>query len=245
MKTVAIVQARMGSTRLPGKIMQDAAGQSLLAWHVQRLTRVAGIDRLVVATTVLPADDVVADSAAQLGVDVFRGSESDVLDRYYHAAREARADLVLRTTSDCPLLDPSLVEQLLDYWRRSPTGYDYVSTATPHCFPRGMDCELFTFEALQRAWHEGREADDREHVTPFIYRRPERFRIGRLEAQRPYDDYRLTVDTPEDLQLIRHVLDALGAQAFGLDDIVRLLEQHPDWVALNAQIQHKEFVYAR
>lgn len=242
MKTVAIVQARMGSTRLPGKVLLEAAGKPLLVWHLERLAQVSQLDRIVVATTDSAADDVVADCAARMGVAVFRGSEDDVLDRYYQAARCFQAELVLRTTSDCPLLDPALVSAVLERWHQAGD-LDYLSTATPQSYPRGMDCELFSFSTLHTAWCEGREADDREHVTPFVYRRPERFRLGRLEAGRPYQDYRLTVDTPEDLQLIRLILQALGAQAFTLDDIVQLLEQRPDWRECNAQVRHKEFNY--
>lgn len=243
MNTVAIVQARMGSTRLPGKVLLTAAGKTLLAWHLERLAQVPGIDRIVVATTELPADEAIAEHAAALGADVFCGSEHDVLDRYYKAALRFHADRVLRTTSDCPLLDPALVERLLQRWQAD--SFDYLSAATPQHYPRGMDCELLAIEALRTAWEEGREPDDREHVTPFLYRRPERFRLGRLEPAQPYPDYRLTVDTAEDLQLVRHVLDALGAGPFGLDDIHHLFQRHPQWLELNAQVCHKEFTYDR
>lgn len=240
MSVVAIVQARMGSTRLPGKALLRVAGKTLLAWHLERLAPVSAIDQIVVATSGLAVDDPIAVEARRLGCEVFRGDETDVLDRYHGAATAFGATVVLRTTSDCPLLATDIVVGLLRYWSMHPLGLDYASTGTPRYYPRGMDCEVMKMSALECAWREANLAHDREHVTSFIYHHPHRFLIGHMKSVLEMPDVRLTVDTPDDLDFVRRFLESPGAERFNLRDILTLLAHNPSWQRVNAHVRHKE-----
>ncbi|HMQ24518.1 MAG TPA: glycosyltransferase family protein, partial [Acidimicrobiales bacterium] len=208
--TVAVVQARMGSTRLPGKVLADLGGRPVLQLMLERLTR-AHVDRLVVATSNRPGDDPVADLAEALGVPVVRGSEADVLGRFLLALDRFPADDVVRLTADCPLIDPLVVDAAIGLHRR--TGADYTSNTLERTFPDGLDVEVVRTEALRVAAAEAERADEREHVTPFVYHRPERFVLASLETGEQLGHERWTLDTADDL-------DRLRAVVAGLDDPV-------------------------
>lgn len=233
-KVVAIVQARMGSSRLPGKVLELAAGQPLLGHLLDRLHRVPQFSSIVVATTCDSRDDPIVALCQGREVATFRGSEEDVLARYYGAAVEAQADVVVRITSDCPLLDPLVAEQVVLHFLNERSDFDYVSNCLDPSFPRGMNVEVFSFEALERAYREAHRPEEREHVTPYFYRHPELFRLGSFQ-------YRLTVDTPEDLELIRRIFEHLYANSphFSLPEVYELLRAHPEWVHINAHIEQK------
>src|SRR5262249_12160461 len=171
MRTVAIVQARMGSSRLPGKVLQDLGGEPMLARVLSRLGRSRTLDEVVVATTTEPADDILERFCQERGRPCFRGSEHDVLDRYYKAATAERAAVVVRITSDCPLIEPAIVDRVVAEFQERQPGIDYASNVLPRrTYPRGLDTEVMSFAALDRAWHEDHVPASREHVTPYIYR---------------------------------------------------------------------------
>ncbi|HRJ60542.1 MAG TPA: glycosyltransferase family protein, partial [Azospirillaceae bacterium] len=175
-KVVCVAQARMTSSRLPGKILMTAAGKPLLQWHLERLQAAKRVDQVALATTSNLSDDPVAELAEKLGVFVFRGSEHDVLGRFAGCAAACGADTVIRVTADCPLIDPALIDDLADAFAATPT-IDYCSIDVGR-FPRGLDAEIFAYSSLAQAASEAQEPFEREHVTPFIYRRPDRFRLG-------------------------------------------------------------------
>ncbi len=240
MNVVAIIQARTGSTRLPGKVLLDLCGQPVLARVVERTARAMSLNRVVVATTVEPADNAIAELCAARGWPCCRGSQDDVLDRYYRAAKERAADVVVRITSDCPLIDPEVIDLAVNEFFRLQPGCDYISnTEPPRPFPRGLDVEVFHFRALEESWREARQPACREHVTPFIYRHPEKFRLAPLLAERDFTDMRWTVDTPEDYALVRLIFEHFGHDRFGWRDVLDLLQDHTDWLELNRNVRQK------
>ncbi len=236
--TTAIIQARMSSTRLPGKVLLDLAGQPMLARVVERARQARAIDRVIVATTVEPEDEPIVALCRSRGWFVTRGSRDDVLDRYYQAALADGADPIVRITSDCPVIDPGVIDQVV---AQLADGVDYASNINPRrTYPRGLDVEAFTFAALSIAWREDREPTGREHVTPFLYRHPERFRIALVESERPEAaSHRWSVDTPEDYELLRLIYEHFRDDDFTWLDVLDLLRQHPDWVELNRHIEQK------
>lgn len=241
MTTAIIVQARMTSTRLPGKVLKSVLGKPLLEYQIERLRRVEKAEALVIATTTNATDDPILEWCQALGVDVFRGSEQDVLSRYHGAAQAVRADVVVRVTSDCPLIDPQVIDQVIQVYRDSHV--DYASNALQRTFPRGMDTEVLSFTALTEAHQEATDPPQREHVTPFIYQHPERYTIAHATYPQDLSHHRWTVDTPEDFELIRRILEGLYPQVplFSLQDCLALLERHPDWSAINAHIEQKKY----
>jgi spore coat polysaccharide biosynthesis protein SpsF len=240
-KVVLIMQARMGSERLPGKVLKPVAGKPLLQYELTRLSRCQFVGETVVATTTNPADDAIVEFCRQHGVLWFRGSEEDVLSRYYEAAVWRSADVVVRVTADCPLIDPALVDDTVKFYLTHRTEYDYVSNVLKRTYPRGMDCEVFSFSALKQAFDEAKDRKEREHVTPFIYGRPERFKLGGVAGAEDQSCLRLTVDTSEDFDLIEKVITALypAKHDFSLADIVSLLKQRPEWASINQNIKQK------
>jgi spore coat polysaccharide biosynthesis protein SpsF len=236
--TTAIIQARMSSTRLPAKVLLDLAGEPMLARVVARTQRAKTIDRTIVATTIEPEDEPIVALCRARGWAVSRGSRDDVLDRYYQAAVADRADPIVRITSDCPLIDPEVIDRVVE---RLTEGVDYASNINPRrSFPRGLDVEAFTFASLAAAWGEAADLSSREHVTPFLYRHPERFRIALVESERPESaDHRWSVDTPEDYELMRRILAHFGDTDYGWLDVLALLDRHPDWIDLNRHIAQK------
>lgn len=240
-RVVCISQARMTSTRLPGKVLMDAAGKPLLAHHLGRLSRCRNLDALVLATTVNATDDPVADLAATLGVPVFRGSEHDVLSRFAGAAAMAGAEVVVRVTADCPLIDPALVDRVVAALLDSDPPLDYVSLDVTR-YPRGLDAEVFTRAALDEAAATATDPTEREHVTAHIYRRPDRFRLGApLQPDGEPVDQRWCVDEQSDLDLVRTLLGALLSEKpdFGWQDCCKLLDQHPDWADINRAVRQR------
>ncbi len=235
---VAIIQARMGSTRLPGKVLKDLCGRTVL-WHVvTRVRRVRGIDRVVVATTTSAGDDAIVKWCEGEGVAVFRGSSEDVLDRYYRAALEYGAATVVRITSDCPLIDPGLVEMAIDKFQEG--GFDHVSVGGN--YPDGLDTEVFSFAALECAWKEARLGSEREHVTPFIWKQPERFRLYGFSSAEDHRDMRWTVDDERDLQFVRAVCEGLHCSdnPVGMQEILDYLAANPELLKINAGTMRNE-----
>ena len=243
LKTVAIIQARMGSSRLPGKVLADVAGTSVLGHTVARARAIAGVDEVVVATTVAPGDDAVVAEAARLGVAATRGSEHDVLARYVEASRVRAADVVVRITSDCPLLDPVVSARVVSALHaRLAAGerVDYASNTIERRDPRGLDTEAFTAAALDRAHHLARAPREREHVTLYLYEHPSAFVLLSVPGDADHAAERWTVDTDRDLQLVREIYARLGARPlFGMDDVLALIAREPWIAAINADVEQK------
>jgi len=238
MKVVAIVQARMGSTRLPGKVLLKLGEDTVLSCVIRRVRRFRRADDLLIATTTETSDDLIVQAAQSCGAAVFRGSESDVLDRYYQAARSVNADVIVRITSDCPLIDPEVSDYTID--RFLQVRPDYASNVLERTYPRGLDTEVIDFPALECAWREARVPYEREHVTPYLYRRPERFRLLSVTGDRDNSSYRWTLDTPKDLDFLR----AVYARGKGSPDtswraVLKILQRDPELVSINQNVKQK------
>lgn len=236
MKTVAIVQARMGSTRLPGKVLKNLAGKPVLQRVIERLRQAKGLDAIWVATTNLPADAAVMKLCGPLDVPVFAGSENDVLDRYVQTARLAEADVIARVTADCPLIDPEVADAVLGHFQAATPAADY---AWNDGYPRGLDAEVFGRTTLERAWREDKNPAWREHVTAYIHRHPEIFRLLPLRCEGDFSSERWTVDTPEDFQLVEKIWQHFGHDHFRWREVLAALDAHPDWRELNRHIRQK------
>lgn len=241
-KTVIIVQARMTSTRLPGKILREVLGKPLLEYQIERLRQVRLADELVIATTANDTDQPIMDLCERLGVAYYRGSQEDVLSRYYEAATQFDADVVVRVTSDCPLIDPGVIDELIGLYIDNRDKYDYVSNTLERTYPRGLDTEVFSMVALEKAHKEAREQPEREHVTLYIYRCPEQFRLGNFGNAIDYSHHRWTVDTPEDFRFIKLIIQELYPinNRFTWLDVLNILNEHPEWLEINAAVKQKK-----
>jgi spore coat polysaccharide biosynthesis protein SpsF len=238
MKTVAIVQARMGSTRLPGKVMKDLGGETVLARVVARVRRASEVGQVVIATTREPDDDAIVDECRRLSVRVFRGEVNDVLDRYYQAAKEEKAEAIVRITSDCPLIEPLITDTTIRaFLERRP---DYASNVLRRTYPRGLDTEIMTWDALSRSWRQAREPYQREHVTPYIYENADQFTLHSVEGETDYSSYRWTLDEPEDMAFLSAVYERMeGDGCFSWRDVLALLEREPGLIELNRHVSQK------
>ncbi|MEO6777441.1 MAG: glycosyltransferase family protein [Kofleriaceae bacterium] len=240
MKTVAIVQARLGSSRLPGKVLQDLAGDTMLARVVARLRAARTIDDIVIATTMNESDDPVVREAARLGVQTWRGSEHNVLARYIGAARKYYAGAVVRVTSDCPLLDPETVDRVVTSLRAATL--DYSSNTHVRSYPRGLDVEAFYLETLETIFRSATSAAAKEHVTAYVMEQPSEFAIHQVTAATDDSDLRWTVDTAEDLALVRTLFGELGlATIRPYREVVAAVRARPELAAINGHITQKNW----
>lgn len=242
MKTGIIVQARMGSTRLPGKVLMDLCGAPMLVRVIERLKQARGVDEIIVATSTHAADDMVEKTAQSQGIKVFRGSEDDVLSRYYYAAKQQKLDIVIRVTADCPLIDPGVISDILEFYKNNQ--YDIVSNATAdpqyRTYPRGLDTEIFSFAALENAFFNATKQSHREHVTLFIYENTDKKYYYKQKDDKSY--FRWTVDTQEDFELVENIYKRLyhGENNFYQDAILELLENEKELLKINEMIRQKE-----
>jgi spore coat polysaccharide biosynthesis protein SpsF len=221
----AIIQARMGSTRLPGKVMKNIRGKPVL-WHVVlRVSQSACIDKIIVATTTEPDDDIIKEFCDAEKIPVFRGSKNDVLDRYYQCALQFKADVIVRITADCPLHDAKVIDRVIHEYTRG--GYDYVTNTFEYTYPDGLDVEVFSINVLESAWKNANLDSEREHVTPYI-RNNLTTKSKNVTAVTKYPLYRLTLDTPEDYIFITKIFESLDNYSFGLDDVIAYLKNRPD-----------------
>lgn len=237
MKVVIIVQARMTSTRLPGKVLLPLAGRPMLECLLERLQRVELADAVVVATTTNATDDPIVQLCADLGVACYRGSELDVLSRYAEAAAEHRADVVVRITSDCPLMDPALVDKVIGVYLAG--GCDYVSNMIELSYPYGMAVEVFSAAALATAHEHATLPEEREHVTPYIYWNTERFKLKSVRGEMDLSHHRWTVDTQPDYELVQLIYETLYPESpkFDSNNVLALLAKHPQWERINQHIE--------
>ncbi|WP_091231832.1 cytidylyltransferase domain-containing protein [Microbacterium sp. 3J1] len=234
-----ITQARMTSTRLPGKVLLPAGGRSLLDHHIDRLLR-TGLP-VVVATTTNTTDDPIESLARSRGVEVFRGSEADVLSRFAGAATESDLDAVVRVTSDCPLIDPALIDEGVRRYTDLDDPTAYVSNVIERTYPRGFDFEVFSTAALLDADARSSDPTEREHVTPYLYRnRSGRTRLHAVLHASDASHYRLTVDTADDLVVVRELIEKHDAAALGAADIIAILDEHPALASINAHVEQKK-----
>lgn len=242
MKVAAIIQARMGSSRLAGKVLMKVLGRPLLAYQLERVGRSVNIDEILVATTDKAIDDDVALLCESLGIPYLRGSEDDVLERYYKTALQVKADAVVRLTGDCPLIDPQVIDKVIDYYLLHVHEFQYASNTLKRTFPRGMDAEVFSFQALKKAHRQATSSADREHVTRYIVNNPEAFKLFNVSYSEDCSFHRWTVDTHEDFTLIREIIEAIypSNPHFSMEDIIHLFEENPDWQLINTQIQQKK-----
>lgn len=243
MMVAIIIQARMGSSRLPGKIMKNLAGHEVL-WQVVNRCQKSSADKIIIATTTNAEDDVIERFCVQNNLDYFRGSSENVLERYYLAAKKYKADIVVRITSDCPLIDPGIIDLCLEKFKKNK--YDYLSNVVPgdRTFPRGLDVEVFSFSALKRAYQQAKENYEKEHVTPYIWENKKgEFRIGpMIIAGSEYArNYRLTLDYPEDLRLISKIYEVFYREGkiIPVPEALKWLDEHPDIAEINAQCAQK------
>ncbi len=242
MKKVAIIQARLSSSRLPGKVLLGVGGEPMLARVINRVRQAQLIDEILVATTSDVADEPILQFCVEQGVACFHGHPYDVLDRYYQAALSAEVDVIIRITADCPMIAPEEIDRVIQTFLDN--GADFAANRLPPPFvrttPIGMDCEVCSFEALQQAWREADQPYQREHVMPYLYDTPGRFKVQVVDMQPSLGHLRFTVDTSEDLQLANQVYDAFnGRDDFSLQELLAENERHPEWQNQVAQVHHK------
>jgi spore coat polysaccharide biosynthesis protein SpsF len=238
---VAVLQARFSSSRLPGKVMKQILGKPMLALQLERNLRSKMIDKLIVATSVEKDDNPIQRVCKELGVDCFRGSLNDVLDRFYLAAVPHAPSYVVRLTGDCPLVDPKVMDDTIKFAIEGD--YDYASNCQgPYTFPDGLDVEVIKFSALEEAWNEAVLPSHREHVTPFVRKQPDRYSVGHYQNDYYLGHLRWTVDEPEDFELISRIYESLypTKPTFSMVDVLQLLEASPRLSKINAHIARNE-----
>jgi spore coat polysaccharide biosynthesis protein SpsF len=239
MRTIAIIQARMGSSRLPGKVLKKLGRATVLSNVVERVRRSRRINDVAVATTREPADAEIVQECSNAGITIFRGSTEDVLDRYYEAALQLKAEVVVRITADCPLIDPDLIDLTVQAFLADRP--DYASNVLTRTYPRGLDTEVFSVETLQRAWQEAAAPYERAHVTPYIYNHPRRFRLLSVSGSDDFSSHRWTLDTPEDLDFLQQVYARFPeANDFSWRAVLALLVREPALSLINSHVQQKQ-----
>ena len=240
MDVIAIVQARMGSTRLPGKVLKKINNRFVLDYVIERLKFSDKINDVILATTKDKKDDVLETYAIEREVRYFRGSEEDVLSRYYHAAKKYGGEIIVRITSDCPLIDPEIVDNVIN--KHIDNKADYTSNVIKRTYPRGLDTEVFNFDVLSEAYKNANEKYQHEHVTSYMIEHPEKFKLQNIEAKgklkRP--DIRITVDTKEDFELIKKIILHFNNLNFKTDDIIGFLDRNPELIEINKNIIQKD-----
>ena len=238
MKVNAIIQARCGSTRLPGKIFMEIVGKPLL-WHVvNRLTYVNMIDDIVIATTTDIKDDAVEEWCNENKVKCFRGSEEDVLNRFYYAAMTFPCDVIVRVTADDPFKEPSIIDKIIK--KLVDENLDLATNVFPPSFPEGLDCEVFTFDVLQIMEKTTNDPYDREHVTPYIYNNPDKFKIKNISSNHQLSSYRWTIDNDEDYEMVNEIYNKRKNQNDGIllmEEILEILDENPEIISINSNVK--------
>ncbi|TVY07208.1 cytidylyltransferase domain-containing protein [Paenibacillus cremeus] len=237
MKVVVIIQARMGSTRLPGKVMKRIADKTVLEHVVDRLKKSREVDEIVIATTPKEEDNIIAVEATRLGVKYFKGSEDDVLSRYYFAAKENNAEVIVRVTSDCPLIDAEVMDNMIRIFKT--TTCDYLSNTITRTYPRGLDCEIFSFQVLETSFNKASENYQREHVTPYIYENDQLFKIEQYLDDEDNSYIRCTLDTTEDFEVIKRTLESINVNNYSYTDLLVFFRKNPHIISLNSDVAQK------
>jgi len=242
MKVAAIIQARMGSTRLPGKVLKKVLNKTLLEYQIERVKRAKTIEEIIIATTTKDSDDPIIQLCQQLSVPYYRGSEEDVLARYYEAATNFGVDVVVRLTSDCPIIDPNVIDKVVRHYLENKDRYDYVSNTLARTYPRGLDTEVVSYEVLKRAHEDAQGLEYREHVTAYIYCHPQQFKLSNTSNETDESKHRWTVDTEEDFELIEKIISDLYPkdEHFTMNDVLNLIQQNPTWFNINSHVEQKK-----
>ena len=243
-KVVCIIQARMGSSRLPGKVLMDICGHPMLEWVTTRVGKAERIDQLVVATTTESSDIPIVDWCAESGIRCFCGEPFDVLDRFYQAAVDVQAEVIVRITADCPLIDPEMIDEVINAFTEHRA--DFAANRLPLPFERkypiGLDIEVVSFNALEMAWKNATQPFEREHVMPYFYSEEDRFNVFILDAKENHGHRRWTVDTPQDLEFIRQLTGAMDCgMDFSWRDVLKVLESKPELEKINSDVIHKTY----
>lgn len=240
MKVTAIIQARMTSSRLPGKILMEVLGKPLLQLMIERVQQAKCINSVVLATTTNKEDDPTEELGKSMGVEVFRGSEEDVLDRFYRAADKFGGEHIMRLTGDCPLIDPDFLDELTDFYFDG--GYDYAANCVEPTLPDGLDAEIISMKALREVHEKAVRPPHKEHVTLYVRDNADQFKIGSWKHTEDYSSMRWTVDNREDFELVKAILEGVVEQKpdFRMADVIALLKENPDFSALNAHINRNE-----
>lgn len=228
----AIIQARVSSSRLPGKVLKPILGKPMLEWQIERLKKTKSVQKICLATSVQVEDSPLEPIAKNQGIEFFRGSLEDVLDRFYQAAKSLDCEYIVRITGDCPLLDPQIADQVINFGVKG--AYDYASNTLRPSFPDGLDIEVMSFAALEKAWQHSKLGSEREHVTPFFYKHPELFKLGSFVGEKDYSLLRWTVDDDADFKFVSAVYETFQNKTFSMNDVLELLEQKPELSAINA-----------
>jgi len=238
-KIVAMIQARMGSTRLPGKVAMPLGNSTVLEQVVKRVSRAKTVNEVILVTTLSFDDLALVRVCADRNIRVFCGSENDVLDRYYQAAKLVNPDHIIRITADCPLMDPSIIDLIVN--RHLKSDVDYTSNVLKETYPDGLDVEVFKFHALEKAWKESKKISDREHVTLYIRNNPDLFQLNSVENKNDMSSLRWTLDEPQDYDFLQKVYQAFdGNETFGMDDVMTLLQKKPYLLEINQDIIRNE-----
>ena len=231
-KIGCIIQARMGSTRLPGKVMLNIDEKNPIIYYViKQISESRLCDQIVIATTTLPEDEEIVKFAKNMSVPCFRGSAEDVLDRYYQCAKEFSFSTIIRITSDNPLIDPKLVDDAISFYKSN--SYDYVTNCKPRTFPQGTEVEIFSFNALEKIWKNARKLSEREHVTPYFYNNPDQFKIFNIRNNENLSHLRWTVDRKEDLEFVKNIVSKIKKSPILMSDILKLLKMEPELININ------------
>lgn len=238
MKSIAIIQVRMGSTRLPGKVLKKLNGISVLECLLEQLNHSKLLDDKIIATTTNSEDDVILKLCESNGIKCFRGSQDDVLDRYYQCAKQFSVKTIVRITSDCPLIDPKIIDKVIDYYFNN--SYDCVNNYFKRTYPYGNDVEVFSFNILEEAWQKAHTNSEREHVTPYIYNNPDQFSIGWIENKDNFSQFHWTVDRPEDLDFIRAILKKISKRPIFIEDILSVIKEDPSILEINKNTNPEE-----
>jgi len=234
----AVIQARMGSTRLPDKVLADIAGKTLLEHVIQRVKASRLINRIIIATTENERDKAVIAFSEAHGIPWYVGSEDDVLDRFYQTAKRYRVETIVRITPDDPFKDPEVMDKVISYYLANKDKLDYASNTIKPSYPEGLDVEVFSFGALEKAWEEAKKPSEREHVTPYIWNHPELFRLANIENNEDLSHLRWTLDTEADLRFTQEIYARLyRGQVFLMKDILTLLEKEPQLLTINQGIE--------
>ena len=233
-----IIQARMGSTRLPGKVLRKLDNKNtVLDYVINQISHCKSIDKIIVATTNLKEDDKIEVLTKNKNIICFRGNSSDVLDRYYQCAKLYSLSIIIRITGDNPLIDPNIVEKVLTEFQSG--SYDYISNGLVRTFPYGTDTEIFSFNALEKSWKNAKKDDEREHVTPYFYRNPEKFRIYNMTHVPDLSYIRLTVDQIEDFIFVKNIVSKINKRPILINYIINLLTEEPELVNINKNVIHR------
>jgi len=227
-----IIQARMDSTRLPGKVMMKVDEKNPIIFYlISQLKFSRFIDKIIIATTDLKADDVIADFAKKMGVLIFRGDPNDVLDRYCKCAEKFKISTIVRITADNPLIDPTLIDSTIQFFKSN--SYDFVANVSPRTFPQGTEVEIFSFGALEKAWKESTKPSEREHVTPYFYNNPNKFTQFSIKNKENLSNLRWTVDTMEDLDFVKELISKIQKRPILMGDILDILKKEPSLIEIN------------